>query len=268
VRSLAWSPDGRRLATFEDDLILRIADAKAGRIIATFEKFPEQVSSDQHRWRGLTWADDRRLWIVLQHHITELDIETGQFSPMEDFSQGNFVDGLSQSPDGRRLLVHEKYDFTFLRHRGTGADRYVLGHALGGWFARPQTWHPDSRRFVSSQYLFGTFGYDTDRRRRLGLLIPQIEGPTDGNSTPGRHWLCIGPTGHVRGGPFDVDPPASVDFPPTGDTLQSVAALEDLILYVAQEEDGSQRTWTPREFSEKFGWQNDPKQATLLKLDE
>ena len=37
-------------------------------------------------------------------------------------------------------------------------------------------------------------------------------------------------------------------------------------MYVAMLPDGSQRTYTPSEFMEKFGWKNDPEKATLLKL--
>jgi hypothetical protein len=89
-----------------------------------------------------------------------------------------------------------------------------------------------------------------------------------GDPQPQRHWLCIGPTGHVRSGLVDVPVNAKADFPPTGNTAQSVAALADLIVYVALHEDGSQRTYAPEEFSRKFGWRNDPDQATLLKLDD
>ena len=44
--------------------------------------------------------------------------------------------------------------------------------------------------------------------------------------------------------------------------------VDEHIVYVALFEDGRQETFTPAEFQKKFGWQNDPEQATLLKVDE
>lgn len=38
------------------------------------------------------------------------------------------------------------------------------------------------------------------------------------------------------------------------------------IVYVAMLEDGSQHSYTPAEFAEKFGWKNAPEKATLLQL--
>ena len=32
-------------------------------------------------------------------------------------------------------------------------------------------------------------------------------------------------------------------------------------------DEGSQRTYTPKEFADKFGWKNDPAKARLMKLD-
>ena len=61
----------------------------------------------------------------------------------------------------------------------------------------------------------------------------------------GDHWLCLGPTGHYHGSP----------------------GVEDQFVYVATLDDGSQQTFTPTEFATRFGWNNNPEQAALLKLD-
>ena len=74
-----------------------------------------------------------------------------------------------------------------------------------------------------------------ETNRRLGKLFPWLTG---------ERWLCLGPTGHYRGSP----------------------GVEDQIVYVAMLEDGSQRSYAPAEFAEKFGWKNDPEKATLLQL--
>ncbi|MFM7057828.1 MAG: hypothetical protein ACKO2P_12990 [Planctomycetota bacterium] len=57
-------------------------------------------------------------------------------------------------------------------------------------------------------------------------------------------WLCTGPTGHYRGS----------------------AGIEQHLFYVAQLDDGTWITLPPAEFTSRFGWNNDPEQATLLKI--
>ncbi len=40
--------------------------------------------------------------------------------------------------------------------------------------------------------------------------------------------------------------------------------IEAHIVYVAQHDDGSQRTYTPTEFAAKFNWKNEPEKTELL----
>jgi hypothetical protein len=80
------------------------------------------------------------------------------------------------------------------------------------------------------------------------------------------NWLCVSPEGHYRGGPLDR--PASPEQPDEGTDPAGLAAVEEHIVYVAQLDDGSNVTLSPQEFRAKFGWQNDPKKARLLQLDE
>ena len=131
------------------------------------------------------------------------------------------------SPDGQRLLAREGAGWTFVRGRDA-QDRRLLGQHLG----QTAQWHPDSR-FLGWEPHYGTVGFDVETNRRLGMLFPWLTGD---------HWLCIGPTGHYRGSP----------------------GVEDQFVYVAMLPDGSQRTYTPAEFAEKFGWKNDPEKAELL----
>ncbi|MBC7816577.1 MAG: hypothetical protein IAG10_06795 [Planctomycetaceae bacterium] len=157
-----------------------------------------------------------------------LDVETGTFGPMENFSNGNTVGFLNMSPDGQRLLAREGGNWTFVRGRDA-QDRRLLGQHLG----QTAQWHPDSRRFLGWEYGYGTVGFDVETNRRLGLLFPWLTGD---------HWLCLGPTGHYRGSP----------------------GVEDQFVYVAMLPDGSQRTYTPAEFAKQFNWKNDPEKAELL----
>ena len=67
----------------------------------------------------------------------------------------------------------------------------------------------------------------------------------------GDHWLGLGPVLFFLGGHDRSSP-----------------GVEDQIVYVALQKDGSQTTHSAAEFASKFGWKNDPTKAGLLRLDE
>jgi hypothetical protein len=78
-------------------------------------------------------------------------------------------------------------------------------------------------------------GYDIVTDFRLGTLISNMDGDS---------WLMIGPSGHYRGS----------------------NGIEKQIVYVAQHDDGSLKTYTPGEFSTRFGWRNEPDNAMFMKV--
>ena len=61
--------------------------------------------------------------------------------------------------------------------------------------------------------------------------------------------------------PLALPRPCVVFF---GGHYRGSPGVEDQIVYVALLPDGSQRTYTPAEFAETFGWKNDPEKAELL----
>lgn len=104
-------------------------------------------------------------------------------------------------------------------------------HFLGAFASNKPQWFPDNRRAM-----IGGTCIDIEDGQRLGSLFTRMADD---------HWLCIGLDGNYRGSPGG----------------------EEQIIYIAMHDDGSQHTYTPVEFAEKFGWTNRPERTRLLKFD-
>jgi len=267
VWTIAWSPDGARLATGGPDKTIRVWDILG-------DQSPRVLTGHEGALIGLAWSPDGRELASTSHDRTlrRWDVESGELrQTYRDFPKPPPNGPLLWCSNGRRLLVSFGGDqFAELNlatdawgtceggavggHRG---DRIVSSpdgrlqafYWTGGLFLRDAEtgerrtlmidsgqpeWCADSRRLLYGWA--GSYAYDAIAELRLGVLLPYISGG---------QYACIGPDGNYRGS----------------------KRIDEHLVYVAMLEDGSQVTYSPAEFREKFGWKNDPSKARLLKLD-
>ena len=271
IANVAWSPDGAKLASSSPDKTVRVWDVAKGETLRKFEGFEPgahdlewsldgtllgAVSPSEkwllvwnvetgeivrelkgvHRgWYGpsiLTWQKDRDHVTLgfADRAIRSFDLRTGFLSNWsQQPTSENAHQGLSSSPDRSQLVLHDLYQSTFLWTDRTKEWKHL------GFLGGPGYWHADGKRFFLGTWIDPVLrAFDATNAKQLGVLIPNMSKTQS---------VCIGPTGHYRGS----------------------RRIDDALVYVAQLEDGSNRTYTPADFAKTFGWKNDPEQASFLR---
>ncbi|MBI4615485.1 MAG: protein kinase [Planctomycetes bacterium] len=144
ISVVAWSPDGKRLASGSYDNTIRLRDGETGRAIATLEGHRDDVNSIAFSPDGKRLAsgsDDNtvRLW----------DGETGRaIATLE--GHGDIVWSVAFSPDGKILASGSNDKTVRLWDGETGRSVATLGgHA--GWVTSV-AFSPDGNRLASGSY--------------------------------------------------------------------------------------------------------------------
>ena len=228
-------PDGKWLVSCIEGAIL-LWNADNFQLSGTFDKLPDGASGD---WRTGTaevgilcgWGTGGEVvYFRVGSMLYRLVLSSRAIHRCRQM--GGVRPALRLSPDGSLGIVFDYYD-------DTGRIEVAPTNERLKWLSSctyPR-WLPDSRRLViGNDDHVNLHGFDVQTGRRLGVLLPSL---------PDNQYICIGPDGHYRGS----------------------KRIDEHIVYVAMHEDGSQVTYTPQEFREKFGWQNDPNKARFLALD-
>jgi WD40 repeat protein len=167
VTSVAWSADGKRIASGGEDYVIRVWDAETMRERAVLRGHTRSVRSvalspDGRRVLSGGWDQTVRWW----------DVDTGQ--ELHCFRLGEQVDGVALSPEGRHFLSGGHGRTMRLRDLETGQEvRRFQGHThtvVGVAFS------PDGRRALSG-------GFDNTLRVwdvAGGKQVHRLEGHTGG----------------------------------------------------------------------------------------
>jgi WD40 repeat protein len=103
VVGVAWSPDGKRLASSSEDGWVKVWDVRTRHVVLSLER-------DRDRVWGVAWSPDgRRLASTLDKTVKVWDARTGQLA-LELQGHTGSVTGVAWSPDCSRLATasHDK----------------------------------------------------------------------------------------------------------------------------------------------------------------
>ncbi|MBI3408952.1 MAG: protein kinase [Planctomycetes bacterium] len=275
LRAIAWSSDGQRFATAEENSV-RIWDVAGAKDVQSLP-----VTAEPHR---LAWSPDSEQVALVaagEKAVSLWEVKSGKPVPTEFEGHKSQVNGLAWSPDGRLVATGDQTGMIRLSNAKSGASqKFFQAHdgplqtlvwqdhttlvSLGG-ILRPGNqggtvhfWQLDGDKPIRSLKGMPAAGKFSPG----GKFLTPVAGGDWGYQSPSRQiWdmhtgLLRGTLAHFQENPHQaVAISADGHYRLTGDALRHVVC-------VVQSAEG-QQFFSPEEFANRFGWKNDPQRVRL-----
>jgi WD40 repeat protein len=163
-RRVAWSPDGRRLATTQESGLPLVWDAVTGKMLFVLNDPPD--ASSNSGWSA-AWSPDGKRIAAGRSDITVWDVESRKpLGVIRGHTRG--VHSLAWSPDGTRIATGSDDNIV----RVWNAVDFKLIHSLKGHisYARSVAWSPDGKRLVSGGWDYKVRVWDAESGNAIHVL--------------------------------------------------------------------------------------------------
>ncbi len=221
IWSVAWSPDGKKLATSSKDSTTKVWNASTGRELLT-------LHSQQGPIESVAWSPDgSRLATASEDHTTKIwDAATGRELVTLNGHQGQVM-SVAWSPDGSRLATASRDNTAKLWDAATGRELLTLSGHEGPVLS--VSWSPDGSRLATAS------GDNTAK-------VWQVESGREILSLRGHHARVESVAWSANGGQLATaswDHTAKTWDASTGRELLTLLGHQDQVLSVAWSPDGT-----------------------------
>jgi small GTP-binding protein len=146
IKRLAWSPDGRTLASSSADHTIRLWDTETGVLRRTLEGHLNTVYGIAWSPDGLTLAS-----ASADHHVCLWNVETGEQQKVLKGHTSMVMD-VTWSPDGRRLASCSDDETIRVWDVTTGETLHILLASPSRSLLQSVAWSPNGRTLASGSY--------------------------------------------------------------------------------------------------------------------
>jgi len=186
--SLAYSPDGKMLASFGCDFTVRVWDTGSGKEIRRFPLDKPPIGPCPHHGLGFS-ADGKTLAAVADNTTTYLwDLATGKELPRPKVAVERNPSGVILSADFETIVGASYGGDVYVRETRTGRETHrfrapegvrpasVTGPGRVQPYVRPLALSPDGKMLIGSDTTAGVWLWDP----ASGKKIRQLQGAKDG----------------------------------------------------------------------------------------